>query len=148
MDISVIIVNYNTKQLLSECLNSIKDKTFGVDYEVIVVDNESKDGSQEMLIKDFPWARLIESGENLGFGKANNLGMSLAKGKYFLLLNSDTLLVNNAIKEFYDYAEANPGFGALGSVLLGQDNRPCHSYGKFITPGSELKAALSKYFRF
>lgn len=148
MDVSIIIVNYNTKQLLSDCLSSIKEKTFGIEYEVIVVDNDSTDGSQEMLRQDFQWVRLVESGENLGFGKANNLGMSVANGKYFFLLNSDTLLINNAVKHFFDYAESNSDFGALGSILLGSDNKPCHSYGRFITPLSELRFVIAKYLRF
>lgn len=148
MDVSVIIVNYNTKDILADCLLSIREKTSGVEYEVIVVDNDSKDGSQQLLKEQFPWIKLIEIKENLGFGKANNLGMNNALGKYFFLLNSDTLLVNNAIKEFFDYAEANPGFGALGSVLLGQDMQPCHSYGKFPTPVRTLKNVVAKYLRF
>lgn len=148
MDVSVIIVSYNTKQLLSDCLNSIKEKTIDVKYEVIVIDNNSNDGSQEMLKRNFPWVRLIDSKENLGFGKANNLGMKNAKGKYFFLLNSDTILVNNAVKEFFDYSETHTGFGALGSILLDKDLKPCHSYGKFPTQLSTLKEALAKYLRF
>lgn len=148
MDVSIIIVNYNTKQLLSNCLNSIKDKTKDIEYEIIVVDNNSHDGSQEMLKNDFPWVRLIESKENLGFGRANNLGMKNAQGKYFFLLNSDTILVNNAIKDFYDYSESHPGFGALGSILLDKNLKPCHSYGKFPTQLRTLKDALAKYLRF
>lgn len=148
MDVSIIIVNYNTKQLLSDCLSSIKEKTFGIEYEVIVVDNDSTDGSQEMLRQDFQWVRLVESGENLGFGKANNLGMSVANGKYFFLLNSDTLLINNAVKHFFDYAESNSDFGALGAILFGSDNKPCHSYGSFITPLRELRFVIAKYLRF
>lgn len=148
MDVSVVIVNYNTKQLLADCLNSISEKTVGIEYEVIVVDNDSHDGSQEMLKCDFPWVRLIESKDNLGFGKANNLGMKNAGGKYLFLLNSDTILVNNAIKEFYDYSESHPGFGALGSILLDKNLKPCHSYGKFPTQLRTLKDALAKYLRF
>lgn len=148
IQVSVIIINYNTNQLLSDCLNSIKDKTKDIEYEVIVVDNDSKDGSQEMLREKYPWIRLIESKENLGFGKANNLGMKNAKGKYFFLLNSDTILVNNAIKEFYDFSEQNPGFGALGSILLDKNLNPCHSYGIFQSELKSLKNVLAKYLRF
>ena len=147
IQVSVIIVNYNTKQLLSDCLKSINEKTVDIEYEVIVVDNDSHDGSQEMLKRDFRWVRLIESKENLGFGKANNLGMRNARGKYFLLLNSDTILVNNALKEFYDYSECHPGFGALGSILLDKDLKPCHSYGRFPSPLGSLKDVIAKYIR-
>lgn len=148
MDVSIIIVSYNTKNLLSECLRSIKYKTHDVEYEVIVVDNDSKDDTQGMLQAEFPWVRLIESNKNLGFGKANNLGMKNALGKYFFLLNSDTILVNNAIKFFFDFAENNPRFGALGSILLDKNLNPCHSYGKFPTPGRSLKNVMAKYLRF
>ena len=148
MDVSIIIVSYNTKGLLADCLNSIREKTHGVKYEVIVVDNDSKDGTQEMLKAEFTWVRLIESKENLGFGKANNLGMKNALGKYLFLLNSDTILVNNAIKKFFEFSENNQGFGALGSILLDQNLQPCHSYGKFMTPGRSLKDVVAKYLRF
>lgn len=148
MQVSVIIVNYNTRQLLCNCLRSIQERTTYIEYEVIIVDNASTDDSYEIVTRDFPWVRWIQSEENLGFGRANNLGMSVAKGKYFFLLNSDTLLVNNALKEFFDYAELNPDFGALGAILLGPDNDTCHSFGKFITPWSELKFVLVKYLRF
>lgn len=148
MDVSVIIVNYNTRQLLCDCLVSIHDKTTGIDYEVIVVDNDSKDDSREVVTSRFPWVKWIQSDENLGFGRANNLGMKHAQGKYFFFLNSDTLLVNNALLEFYRYSEANPGFGALGCILYGKDMKPCHSYGRFPTQGQVLKETLAKYLRF
>lgn len=148
MDVSVIIVNYNTRQLLCDCLESIRGKTEGVDYEVIVVDNDSRDDSREVVTSRFPWVKWIQSDENLGFGRANNLGMEYAQGKYFFFLNSDTLLVNNALLEFYRYSEANPGFGALGCILYGKDMKPCHSYGRFPTQGQVLKETLAKYLRF
>lgn len=152
MDVSIIIVNYNTAAMLRDCLDSIRQKTSGVEYEVIVVDNASADDSVEMLRKEFPEVKLIEAGGNLGFGKANNLGMKHAKGEYLFLLNSDTLLVNNAIKEFFDKAQMlmNNGrrIGALGAILKGKDMKPCHSYGRFITPVSELREVAGKYFRF
>lgn len=152
MDVSIIIVNYNTAGILRDCLESIQKQTSGLDYEVIVVDNASSDGSVEMLKNDFPDVRLIESGGNLGFGRANNLGMERATGKYLFLLNSDTLLVNNAVKAFYERARnlvaAGIRFGALGAILKGRDLTPCHSYGRFITPASELRELTAKYLRF
>lgn len=148
MDISVIIVNYNTKHLLPACLNSIKEQTHGVTYEIIVVDNASHDGSLEMLATEYTWVKVIESDINLGFGRANNLGMKNASGKYFFLLNSDTILLNNALKYFFDFAESHNDIGSLGSILLGINQQPCHSYGRFITPSNELKFVIAKYFRF
>lgn len=148
MDVSIIIVSYNTKGLLADCLDSIKDKTSGIEYETIVVDNDSKDGTQSMIKENYPWVKLIESKDNLGFGKANNLGASHAKGKYLFLLNSDTIILNNAIKYFFDYSEKNPDFGALGAILLDSNKSTCHSYGKFPTARRTLFQTLAKYLRF
>ena len=121
MDVSIIIVNYNTKQLLKDCLNSIYEHTENISFEVIVSDNGSKDGSIEMLKAEFPQVILIENNANLGFGKANNKGLAIAKGKYIFYLNSDTILLNNAVKLFFDYFEENgkkENIGALGCNLL------------------------------
>lgn len=152
MDVSIIIVNYNTKDLLAQCIHSIKDNTLGIAYEIIVVDNDSHDASVEMLKMDFPQVAVVEAGGNIGFGRANNLGMQIASGKYLFLLNSDTILVNNAVKDFYDQAEQlkQNGYkvGAIGSILLTSSMSTCHSYGKFITPKSELTNVLAKYLRF
>ena len=149
IEVSVIIVNYNTKDLLANCLTSIFNNTKDLGFEIIVVDNDSHDGSQDMIKRDFPNVKLIESRINLGFGKANNLGSSIAKGKYLFYLNSDTLLRNNAIKIFFDCAEKGEStIGALGCILTGSDGDTCHSYGKMITMLSELRAELARYFRF
>ena len=104
MDVSVIIVNYNTIELTLNCINSIFTHTLGIDFEVIVVDNNSDDGSGEILRLDKRIV-FIQNLANEGFGSANNIGYRYAKGKYLFLLNSDTILLNNAIKLFYDYAE-------------------------------------------
>ena len=141
MDVSVIIVNYNTKALLSDCLRSIYENTIEIEFEVIVSDNGSCDGSQKMIRENFPSVILIENGENLGFGAANNRGLSVARGKYILYLNSDTVLLNNAIKIFFEYWEENGGkenLGALGANLLGREGERIHSSGNFITVKSFL----------
>lgn len=152
MDVSIIIVNYNTRDLLKDCILSVQEKTQDVDYEIIVVDNDSHDGSVDMLKEEFPTVRTIESGGNLGFGRANNVGMKAASGKYLFLLNSDTLLINNAVKEFYDNAESlsksymrTP---ILGSILKNKSLGTCNSYGKFPTPLHELRNVTAKYLRF
>ena len=151
-DVSVIIVNYNTSDLLRDCIKSIHEKTTGIDYEIIVVDNDSHDGSVKMIHESFSEVRVIQAGGNLGFGRANNLGMESAVGRYLFLLNSDTILLNNAIKIFFDRAEKlkkdGCRFGALGSVLLDRNTNTCHSYGSFITPTGELKELMAKYLRF
>ncbi len=120
MDVSVIIVNYRTPQLTRECIDSIYEKTQGVEFEVIVVDNASGDNSCELLRQD-QRIRIIESPRNGGFGYGNNLGIKQALGKYCFLLNSDTLLVNNAIREFFTYAEAHNPHTLYGSYLQGTD---------------------------
>lgn len=149
MDVSIIIVSYNTKKLTSDCLRSLYRQTSGVDFEAIVVDNASTDGSQEMVKRDFPQAILIENQNNLGFGAANNRGRALAKGKYILYLNSDTLLLNNAIKIFFDYFEQNgekQNIGALGANLVGTDGNLAHSYGSFLNANTEIKNCARAVF--
>jgi GT2 family glycosyltransferase len=134
MDVSVIIVNYNTKQLTLNCINSIFEYTKEVVFEVILVDNASTDGSKDLFCK-YTDIKYIYSETNLGFGKANNLGLKCAVGKYILFLNSDTLLCNNAVKYFFDFMEkhAQLHLGAVGCLLQdGNGNTVC-SYGKLPT---------------
>lgn len=149
MDVSIIIVSYNTCDILSACLNSIKEQTKEISYEVIVVDNDSKDNTKLMIENNYQWVKIIKSSVNLGFGRANNLGVSYARGKYLFFLNSDTVLINNAVYYFFEFAEKHhKPFGALGCILTGVNGLPCHSYGKFITPKNELKESIAKYLRF
>lgn len=134
MDVSIIIVNYNTKDLLKNCLESVFKQTKEIQYEVIVSDNGSVDGSIELLKKEFPQVILIENNANLGFGTANNRGLAVAKGKYIFYLNSDTILLNNAVKIFYDYWENSPekeSIGALGCNLLDGEGGITHSWANF-----------------
>lgn len=134
MDISIIIVNYNTRPLLQDCLKSVYNYTKDISFEVIVSDNGSTDGSIEMLKSEFPQVILIENNANLGFGAANNRALDIAKGKYIFYLNSDTVLLNNACKIFYDYwesAQNKDSIGAIGANLLDAENNVIHSYGSF-----------------
>lgn len=133
MDVSIIIVNYNTKQLLYDCLRSLYANTRDVTFEIIVSDNNSTDGSIEMLKKDFPDVFVIENYINLGFGKANNVAAKIAKGKYLFFLNSDTILLNNAVKFFFDFAEKR-GSGIYGCLLMDAENNIVHSYEMFTSP--------------
>lgn len=133
MDVSIILVNYNTKKMTQECIDSIYEHTSNVSFEVILVDNDSHDGSQETFSKE-KRVIFVESGANLGFGRANNLGLKFAKGKYIFFLNTDTLLRNNAIKLFFDYAESHKqeNIGAIGCPLVGADDKPSFSSGQFL----------------
>jgi GT2 family glycosyltransferase len=120
MNVSIITVGYNTRQCLKNCLNSVKEQTTGIDCEIIVVDNDSQDGSREMLREEFHDVKLICS-ENNGFGAANNLVSKAATGKYLFLLNPDTLLINNAVKILSDYLDVHPEAGACGGNLYNAD---------------------------
>lgn len=141
IQVSIIIVNYNTCDLLKNCINSIYEKTSDVDFEIIVVDNYSTDNSVQMIKDNFSDIVLIQNKENLGFGAANNIGLKHAKGKYIFYLNSDVILLNNSVKYFYDYWEnnKNSNIGSLGSILLDNKLMPIHSFGNFSSFTDNIK---------
>jgi len=123
MDISIVIINYNTLQLVRQCIRSILKYTTGISYEVILVDNASTEADPTVLQQEFPVIRLIKSPENLGFAGGNNLGIQYATGKYILLLNSDTYLTDNAIAATFAYMETHPEVGVLSPRLVFPDGR-------------------------
>lgn len=136
MDLSVIIVSFNTKNLLQDCLKSIFSQTKGINYEVIVVDNGSRDGSVEMvkkLIKKNELIKLIENKKNLGFAKANNQALRQAQGEYILLLNSDTVLKDNPLSKLIRFAKKHPQAGVIGCKLLNKDGSDQPSVAPFFT---------------
>jgi len=121
VDISVIIVNYNVKELLEQCINSILKASEGLKVEIIVVDNNSFDGSINYLKNKFsshPSLKLIESPINLGFAKANNLGVKESKGEYLLILNPDTILQEDTLASSLKFYKSTPGIGALTCKLI------------------------------
>ncbi len=118
MDISVIIVNYNVKHFLEQCLCSLQKALEGLAAEIIVVDNFSGDGSIEFLQKHFPGVKIIRNVNNEGFGKANNKGLEIAKGKYILFLNPDTILSENSIRTPLAFMYSNVQAGALGIRMI------------------------------
>lgn len=132
IDVSIIFVNYNTTKLLKECLESVNEQTIGINYEVIIVDNDSNVENKAELKELSQKYKVVLSDENLGFGRANNLGATYATGKYLFLLNTDTVLVNNAIKILFDYIESNPECGVVGGNMLNKDMKPYHSYLRFL----------------
>jgi len=138
MDVSIIIISFNTKELTLRCLGSVYEKTKDIDYEVIVIDNNSHDGSSESIERDFPKVKIIQNRENIGFGKANNLGTKLASGKYLLLLNSDTVLINNSVKILFDFMEITPKAAVCGGNLYNEKNEPTISYSTYL-PGLRLE---------
>ncbi len=145
MDVSVIIVTYNTLKMTSECIDSIIEKTQGIDYEIILVDNKSEDGSKRYFENDKRLTTYIYNNVNYGFGIANNIGMKVAKGKYFFLLNSDTLLINNAIKEFFDYAEKNNDGSVYGCYLINGNGE--YSVSFFDFPAFTINAYFKRKCR-
>lgn len=127
--VSVIIVNYRSAELVINCVNSIYEKTKDISFEIIVVDNASGDASVVKLREALKErAKIVESDQNLGFGKANNLGNKYAHGEYIFLLNPDTILVNNAIKILYDELVRYPDYGVVGGNLFMPDMSPAPSY--------------------
>lgn len=148
--LSICIANWNTCQLLRNCLTSIYNDPQAVEWEVIVVDNASSDSSVEMVKTHFPQVRLIASKENLGFARSSNLAMEQASGPYLLLLNSDTQVEPGAVGPLIHFLEVNPQAGAVGPRLVGQDGALELSCGRPPGLGSECvnKLLLHKLFPF
>ncbi|WEG13303.1 glycosyltransferase family 2 protein [Pullulanibacillus sp. KACC 23026] len=118
MDLSIIIVNYNTRELTLEAIQSIYKSMIDYQYEIILVDNHSSDDSVVQFRKHYPDITLIENNENLGFSKANNQGIKVSKGRYVLLLNSDTIVEKDTLQIMLDYMEQHPHVGASGCKVL------------------------------
>jgi len=140
VDLSVVIVNWNTCDELRKCLHSIReadsDRT-----ETIVVDNASFDESVGMLRREFPWVRLIGNSENLGFAKAGNIGIEAARGRYLFLLNPDTEVEKGAFPALVSFGDENPDVGIFGPKVLNPDGSLQCSCRRFPT----LRAALYRY---
>jgi GT2 family glycosyltransferase len=121
MKLSVLIINWNVRELLAECLHSLEQYQGPWPMEVIVVDSASSDGSAEMIAEKFPWAKLLAQAENIGFVRGNNLALAAAQGEYLFLLNPDTRLHPQALSRMLDYLEAHPAVGILGPHTLNTD---------------------------
>jgi GT2 family glycosyltransferase len=121
IDLSVIIVNWNTKELLKSCLDSFYREMKEFTSEIFVVDNSSSDGSAEMVKKEFPEVILIENIKNVGFAKANNQAFHLAGGRFVLLLNPDTVILNNAVSKMLRFIGEKKKIGAVGPKLVNTD---------------------------
>ncbi len=121
MDVSIVIVNWNTRALLHDCLASVFDGLGAVTAEVLVVDNASEDGSADMVRREFPQAVLMETGQNLGFAGGNNVALRRARGRYVLLLNTDTLVHGTVLPEAIRWLDAHPQVGVMGPRVLNTD---------------------------
>jgi GT2 family glycosyltransferase len=131
--LSIIIVSWNVCELLRACLQSISARQGNLSLEVIVVDSGSNDGSPEMIRQIFPEVKLIARPDNVGFPKGNNLGLAQANGRYLLLLNPDTEIVNDALSTMINYMEYHRHVGALGPQLLNPDSTVQSSRRRFPT---------------
>lgn len=142
LDLSIIIVNWNTRDLLQRCLDDAASHAGSLQYEVIVVDNASTDDSVEMLKSSYPQVRLIQNPENGGFSKANNLGIQQAQGRYYLLLNTDAFVHPGALETMVRFMDENPDTGAGGCRLYYEDGTLQRSCTAFPTLATELWQAL------
>jgi len=120
-ELSIVIVNWNTRDLLRDCLNSVYAETEATSFEVLVVDNASSDGSTAMIRGEFPQVRLMENRENLGFARANNQAIRESRGSYILLLNPDTVVLSGALDEMVSFMRAHPDVDASGPMILNPD---------------------------
>lgn len=136
MVLSIVIVNWNTRDLLRDCLASAQSSTFSAGFETIVVDNDSPDQSAELVESEFPEVKLVRAGRNAGYAAGNNLGFALAQGEFILALNPDTVLEPETLQLAVESLRSEPGAGALGARLVGPDGRTQPSVRGFPTlPG-------------
>ena len=146
MKLSIVIINYNTFQLTCNCIQSLYDKITGLNYEIILVDNASKECNPDLFLQKFPAITLVKSEINTGFTGGNNMGVDHSTGDYLLLLNSDTELINNAPGICLDYLLAHPAVGMVTCQLLYPNGEVQYNCRKFRTIGWEL-AEVFPFFR-
>jgi GT2 family glycosyltransferase len=157
IDLSIVIVNWNVRELLRECLHSIQAQRGDLEMEVIVVDSASSDGSQQMVEEEFPWVRLIASDENLGYPRGNNLGITASCGRHVLILNPDTIVLDNALALMVKYLDDHIGVGVVGPQLLNPDGSVQSSRRRFPSMATALfestwlqtlapRALLTRYY--
>ena len=140
--LSIIIVNYNVQYFLEQCLLSVQKAMTGMSVEVFVVDNNSVDGSVQMVKDKFPWVKCIANKDNTGFSKANNQAMRVAEGEYFLLLNPDTVIEEDTLKKVVDFMDAHPDAGGLGVNMVDEKVNSCQSQSAVCR---HLKLLSTKY---
>ena len=164
MDVSIIIINYNTFQLTSECIRSVIAYTKEISYEIILVDNASTECDADIFREKFPEIILVKSQKNGGFAYGNNLGIEKASGEFILLLNSDTILTEDSISKTVEYASQNPNAGVIGCRMIFPDGDIQYTARRFrsiqwelldlfrfipmlIPYKSRARLMLGKYFR-
>ena len=163
MDLSIIILNYNHKNLLKNCLKSLQEADIKSFYELIITDNDSDDGSREFLFQlkeEYPEIKIIFNTRNLGYSRANNQAINLTRGKYILILNPDIIILPESINKLVDFLEKNPEVGVVGPQLLNPDKSvqySCCRFPNLLTPAVRrtfigrlpwFKKELSRYLMF
>ena len=144
MDLSIVIVNWNTRALLRDCLLSVRQGLGELNAEVWVVDNGSTDGSQAMLAHEFPKVRLIANPDNRGFAAANNQALKQARGRHVLLLNTDTLVHGSVLPDAVRWLDDHPGVGVLGPRILNRDGSVQNSASAFPSSPKDKLVFASK----
>lgn len=144
--VSIIIISYNTWNYIEPCINSIYENCRDIEYEIIVVDNASSDRSVEQIRKAFPTVRLVENSQNLGFGKANNQAMELAKGRYLFLLNADTLIRSRNLNKILAYMDQH-NVSILGPKLVAPDGKGQMTYNIYYGPTTPIRILFRLTFR-
>lgn len=134
VDVSVLVVNYNTAHLLPRMFDTLRAASAGLNVEVIMLDNASRDGSQQVIKEQYPEIKTIFNATNVGFGRANNQCLELATGRYILLLNTDAFVAQDTLHKTLSHMEAHPECGALGVRLVGRDDSLQPSCRYFPTP--------------
>ena len=149
MDASYVIVSYNGREFLRRCLNSLYEHTRDVEFEVVVVDNASVDGTPEMVVAEFPQVTLVRRPDNAGFAQGVNEGLELARGDAFLILNPDTQFTNNVLPAMLAYQRAHPDIGILAPKLLDADGTlqlSCRAFPGFNTAFFNRYSLLTRLF--
>jgi len=121
MKLSVVIVNYNVRMYLEQCLQSVQKALEGIDGEVFVVDNHSTDDSVAVLKRDYAWVKLLENADNVGFARANNMAIRQAQGDYVLLLNPDTIVGEDTFRQVLAFMDSHPKAGGAGVMMRNED---------------------------
>lgn len=147
-DVSVLIVSFNTRERLRECLAALYAQTGPVSFETVLVDNASRDGSADMVAAEFPAVKLIRSDKNLGFANANNLALKDAEGRYLVLLNPDAALPPDTLERAVQHMQADPQAGMGGGRLIGADGSPQPSARMFPSLTNELLVLSSLSWKF
>ena len=147
-DLSIVVVSYNTEQLLPEMFKAVEEARGELTIQTIVIDNASRDGSVALLRRAYPEAELIVNEENVGFGRANNQAIPLIRGRYVLLLNTDAFVAAGGIVRSFRFMEAHPECAVLGARLVGRDGSLQPSCRYFPTPWNEFLArtGLARFF--